>query len=159
TDERLRLADRPRSGEDQLLYAPVDRGVQVLLRNRGADEADFERAHGLKLLAGQEELTNGRLAELADDVRRNDGGDQAQPHLGETELRPERRYRDVRRGDEPGAAAHRRAVYARDHRLRRLVDREEHVGQRLRLAHVLVARERGPGAHPVEIGPGAERRP
>ena len=68
---------------------------------------------------------------------RDHGGDDAQPHLGEPELRAERGHRDVAGGDQARSAAQGRAVHARHHRLGRLVDGEEEVGQRLRLAQVL----------------------
>ena len=137
----------------------VHRRVEVLLRHRRADQPDLQRAHRLEALAGEEQLARRRLADLGHHVGRDHGGQDAQAHLGEAELRAQRGHRDVAGRHQPRAAAQGRAVHARHHRLGRLVDGEEEVGQGLRLAQVLLAREAGHGLHPLQVGPGAEGGP
>ncbi len=70
-----------------------------------------------------------------------------------------RRDRDVGRRDESRAAAERVALHARDHRRRTAVDRLEHPPQRVRIGDVLLVRETGGRAHPVDVRAGAEARP
>ena len=59
----------------------------------------------------------------------------------------------------PGAAAEGVALHARDDRRRAAVDRLEHRAQRVRVGDVLVVRELGRGAHPLDVGAGGEARP
>ena len=78
--------------------------------------------------------------------------------LGERECGVPRRHRNVRRGDEPGSTAERVALHARDNRRGAVVDRLEHLPHRVRVGDVLVDGEADRGAHPVDVGAGAERR-
>ena len=158
-DQRLGLADRARARLEQLVHMAVHHRVEVLLGHRRADQADLLRAHGLEALAGEEQLARRRLADLGDHVRRDHGGHDAQAHLGEAEVRAQGGHRDVAGRHQAAAPAERGAVHARHDRLRALVDGEEEVGQGLRLAQVLLAREAGHGLHPLQVGARAEGGP
>ena len=99
-----------------------------------------------------------READLAHDVRRDDRGQDAQTHLREREDRlASRRSRCPHTATRPAAAAHRRALHAREQRHRQLVERAEQLRERARVGHVLGEREIGHAAHPVEVRAGAER--
>ena len=65
---------------------------------------------------------------------------------------------DVRAGHEPGAAAEGVTLDARDDGRRAAVDRLQHAAQRVRVGDVGVVVERDRGAHPVDVGAGAEAR-
>jgi hypothetical protein len=67
------------------------------------------------------------------------------------------RDREVGDGDQAAAAAEGRALHARDHGLGAAIDRAEHRGHRLRIAHVLVFAQVERIAHPRDVGTAAER--
>ena len=83
--------------------------------------------------------------------------DQPQSHLGEAEARVLAREHDVAAAGEAGAAAERGAVHARDHGHRAAVDGREHGRGALGVGDVALVRELAGGAHPLEVGAGAER--
>ena len=99
------------------------------------------------------------VADLREHERRDDRGDDPEPHLGEAERRVGRRDDDVRAGDEPGAAAEREALHARDERRRARVDRLHHPVEPQRILDVLLEAEVDRGALPLDVGARAEARP
>ena len=113
-------------------------------------------AVGVEQLTREEERSRVRAA----DARQRERGDrrryQAQAHLGEAEARVLAREHDVAAAGEPGAAAQRSAVHARDHGHRAAVDGREHGRGALGVGDVALARELARRAHPLEVGAGAE---
>ena len=66
---------------------------------------------------------------------------------------------DVGAGDEAGAAAERVTLDPGDDGSGAAVDRLEHAAERVRVGHVGVEVELDGGAHPLDVGAGAEARP
>ena len=98
------------------------------------------------------------LADLGDDERADDRRQDPEPRLGEPEPGPRLGDDEVGDGAQAHPATERRAMDARDHRRRTRVDGLEHLGHRHRVLLVALGVERHRGAHPVEVGAGAERR-
>ena len=158
-DERLRRSRGARPGAPQLVE---DRGQarveRRLVGEHLVDEADVGGAPRVEALPGREEGPRGRLADLGEHERRDDGGDDAELRLGEAEDGAGRREDDVAHRAEAHPAAERGALDARDHRDRARVDGREHVGHGGRVALVVLHRQADAGAHPGHVGAGAERR-
>ena len=123
------------------------------------DEPDPQRRLRVEALAGEEEATRRAGADLREHERRDDRGDDPEPHLGEAERRVGRGDDDVRARDEAGAAAERVAVHARDERRRARVDRVHHPVEAQRVLDVLLEAEVDRRALPLDVGAGAEARP
>ena len=91
--------------------------------------------------------------------RRDDRGDDPQPHLGVPEDGVRRGDGDVAAGHEPRAAAERVALHARNDGRGARVDGLEHAVEPHRVLDVLVEREVDRGALPLDVGAGAEALP
>ena len=150
--ERLRAAQQQRV--DDLAHALVE----FIGLNQFMDETEPVGLGGIEALGAQHIAARGLFAERADDIRADGGRDEAEPGFAQAELRIGRRDRDVAGGNQPHAARVHIAVHARDHRLRTLVDRVQHVGQAQGIGFVLVEGVAGHLLHPVEVGTGTKRR-
>ena len=133
--------------------------IQEFLFNLQGQQANTFRLRGIKNLSGQEVTASCPLTNGSHDVRADGRGRQAQLRLGKAEFRFRRADRDVAGGNQPGTARERRAVHARDGGDRHAVERGEHVGKRLRVGKVLLVAVARHALHPVQVRPGAERRP
>ena len=122
------------------------------------DEPDAQRHVGAEALSGEEVPARGG-SDLREHERRDDRGDDPEPHLREAELGVLRRDRDVGTCDEPGPASEHVAVREADDGRRARVDRLQHPVQPHRVLDVLVVREVDRGALPFDVGAGAEARP
>ena len=122
-------------------------------------EADAERGLGVEPLAGEEVPPRGTRADARQHERRDDRGNDPQPHLGVPEDGVRRRNGDVAAGDEPRAAAERVALHAGDDGRRAGVDSLEHAIEPHRVLDVLVEREVDRRALPLDVGAGAEALP
>jgi hypothetical protein len=89
------------------------------------------------------------------DGRRN----QSDLHLAEAIPGRVGAHRDVAGRDQAHAARVHITLHPRDHRFRALVDRAQHGSEAAGIGDVLLAREIGRAAHPVEVGTSAEGRP
>ena len=98
-----------------------------------------------------------QLADSRNHEWRNDGRDDPQFHLRETELSGLDGDPDVARCHQSCAAAQRSAMNPRNYRLGTLCDREVHSSQRACILDVFVARVLRHPLHPIQIGAGAER--
>ena len=121
-------------------------------------QADAECAIGVEALAGDEQGTRVRLADLRHHERADDRRDDAELRLGEAECRVGRRDDDVGNRAQAHAAPERRALDPRDHRRRTAVDGREHRVERGRVPFVLLDAEADRGSHPVDVGTGTEDR-
>ena len=121
-------------------------------------EPDPQRGRGVEALAGEEVAPRRARADLGERERRDHGRDDPELHLREREDGLLVRDDDVRAGHQPGAAAERVTLHARDDGRGTAVDRLEHAAQRVRVRDVGVVVEGDRGAHPVDVGTGAEAR-
>ena len=106
--------------------------------------------------SGEEQLARGRLADLGDDVGRDDRRHDAEPDLGESEDGVARGDHDVADGGQAGTAAERGAVHAADERKRQGVEPAVHLRERLGVAEVLLPRVVHRPGHPREVAAGRE---
>ncbi len=147
-------------GSQQVRDRRVDGSVERLLAfDDLVDQPDPGRPSCVEAAAAREERPGVGLADLGDDERADDRWQDPQPRLGEAEARPGLGDDHVGNGQQPHPATQRRAVDAGDDRHRAGVDGLEHVGHRHRVLFVALGVQRHRGAHPVEVGAGAEGRP
>ena len=123
------------------------------------DEADPQGGRRVEALARDEVAAGSALADLADRIGRDHRGDDPELDLGEGEDGPLVGERDVRGGNEAGAAAEGVPLHERDHGRRAGVDCVQHPPERVRVGDVLVVREGHRAAHPLDVGARAEARP
>ena len=154
--EELRGGDRLGSGVAELGESTVYRRVQLARRYDFVDQADRHGAPRVETLAGKEQRARLRGPDLRQDEGRDDGGNDAQLHFGESEDRVLGRDSDVADGCEAGASAQRRAVDSTDHWLGAVVDRAKHVAHPLGVGDVCLVRQIERRAHPVDVGAAAE---
>ena len=121
------------------------------------DEPDPLRPQGIEPAAAGEQGTGVRFADLRDDERRDDGGEDAEPRLGEPESRARLGDHEVAHRAEAHPAPERRALDSRDDGHGARVDGLEHLGHRHRVLLVALDVERHRGAHPVDVRAGTER--
>ncbi len=98
------------------------------------------------------------LADLAHHEGRDDSRRDAQARLGKAEAHVVGGDGDVADRDKARAAAQSGAVNAADDGVPAVVYGAEHVGHAQRVVDVVVVAEVQTGAHPVEVGSGAEAR-
>jgi dihydrodipicolinate synthase/N-acetylneuraminate lyase len=152
--ELLRRAHSSRSAGEKGLDDARD---GLLGRRRDlVDEADAKRDLGPEALAGKKPASGGSRADLREDERRDDGGDDPEPHLREREDCVFRGDRDVGAGDEPAPAPERVTVDARYHRRRAAVDRLAHAEEPQRVLDILLVAQVDRGALPFDVGARAE---
>jgi hypothetical protein len=123
-DQELRGADRIGAAAQDRIEEAVDDGVRSV--RDLVHQSDVQRRVGVEALAGEEVAPRMR-ADLRQHERRDDGGNDPEPHLGEAEDGVGRGDCDVRARRQPAPAAERVAVHARDHRRRAGVDRLAHL--------------------------------
>ena len=155
--EPLRPARRLRTGGEELAHDLLDRCVEIF--RDLVHEPDPERGLGSEALAGHEIAPRSTGADPRQREGGDDGRDDPELHLRESEDGVGGGDRDVGRRDESGASAESVALYARDDGGGTAVDRLEHRAQRVRVGDVLVVREVDGRTHPVDVGPGGEARP
>ena len=102
------LASRTAIGPPARMSRTTDSARSPASSDNLGDEADPERVLRAEALA-RDEVAPRRGADLRQDERRDDRGDDPEPHLREAEHRVRPRDRDVGARDEPGAAAEREA--------------------------------------------------
>jgi hypothetical protein len=136
--------------------ASGDGGVEVC--GDLAHEPDPERRRGREPLARHEVAPCRPGADLGERERRDDGGQDPELHLGEGEHGVRVGDRDVRGGDQAAPASQGVAVNPGDDRRRALVDCAEHRPEPQGVLHVLLVREVGRRAHPLDVGAGREGR-
>jgi hypothetical protein len=137
----------------------LDRRVESFLAlGQLVDEPDPLRPDRVEATAARKQRTRMGLPDLRDDERRDDRGEDAQPCLGEPESGAALGEDQVGHGAQAHPAAECRPLNARDDGHRADIDRFEHVGHRHRVLLVALDVERHGGAHPGDIGAGAERR-
>ncbi len=134
--ELLRGRDRKRSRRFEMLKNRRDRLVEALGRNDMVHEPDRFRAVRIEAFARDEERTGIRDADLRENVRRDDGRNDAEFDFGEPEEGVVGGDGDVGHGGEPAAAAERRALNARYDRFATAVDRDEHARKRLGIVDI-----------------------
>ena len=122
-------------------------------------ETDPEGRRRVEALARDEVAPGRARADLRQREGGDDGGDDPELDLREGEHGALVRDRDVRAGDEAGTAAECVPPDARHDRRGAAVDGLEHAAQRVRVGHVRVVVEVDGGAHPLDVGAGAEARP
>jgi hypothetical protein len=120
------------------------------------DEPDPERGRRVEALAGHEVPSRRAGPDPRDRERRDRRRDDPELDLGEGELRVLGGDHDVGARDEAAPAAEHVAMDPRDDGRRALVDRLEHLPEPPRVLHVLLVRELGRRAHPLDVCAGAE---
>ena len=123
------------------------------------DEPDAERDVGSEALARQEPAPGRPGPYLREHEGRDDGGDDPQSNLRETEHRVLRCDCDVCACDEAAPAAERISVCLHHHRSRTAVDRLAHPEETEGVFDVLLVGQVDGGALPLDVGPGAEALP
>ncbi len=123
-----------------------------------ADEPDPQSHLGVEPLARQEVPSCGG-SDFRKDERRDHGGDDPEPDLGEAEHRIRPRDGDIRARDEPGAATERVSVDDADDRRRAGVDRLEHRVEAHGVLDVLLVGEVDRRSLPLDVRAGTEARP
>ena len=156
-DEFFRFELRERSAVAEQGEHVVDARVELRRRNAVMHESDAMRFGGIERFGGEEQTPRLTHADGGDDVRRNHRRHEAEFHFGKSELRRVRGDDDVAARDESDAAAVRRAVHARDGRLRQVVQRAHQFREALRIGAIVGFRQVRHAAHPVQVGAGGKR--
>ena len=151
------MARSPRACALELGDDPLDRSVEVGVDL--VDEPDPVRRGGVEALTGDEVAPRPARADLRERERRDHRGDDPELHLGEGEDGSRLRNGDVGAGDEAGAAPERVSLHAGEDRSGAAVDRLEHAAECVRVGDVRVEVQLDGGAHPLDVGAGAEARP
>ena len=141
----------------QLGDDPLDRSVEVGVDL--VDEPDPVRRGGVEALARDEVAPRPARADLREGEGRDHRGDDPELHLREGEDGSRLRNGDVGAGDEAGAASERMPLHPGDDGSGAAVDRLEHAAEGVRVGDVGLEVERDGGAHPLDVGAGAEARP
>jgi hypothetical protein len=97
------------------------------------------------------------LPDACDDERADDGGQDAEPGLGEAESDVGGGQHDVGHRAEAHATPQRGALDARDDGHRAVIDGAQHVRHAPCVRLVVLQRQGQRGTHPLDVGPGAER--
>jgi dihydrodipicolinate synthase/N-acetylneuraminate lyase len=154
--EALRVASRPWPRGAQLAEQPVERAAEIVCHL--VYQPDTQGRRRIEALARDEVPSRGALPDLAQREGGDDGGDDAELHLGEAEHGLLVRDRDVGACDEARAAAEGVTLHDCDDRGGAAVDRLQHAAQRCRVGDVFVLGEVDRLSHPVDVRPGAEAR-
>src|SRR4030067_1706938 len=116
-EELLALGERFRTGAQKETNDLLDSVIQRLMGDDLVDQADFQGAVRIELLAGQEELPGCALADSPDDIRPDGSRDEGNLDLAQPELGPVRSDDDIAGREQPGAAADDRPVDPGNRRL------------------------------------------
>lgn len=145
------------AGGAELVQDSPDRGAEIV--RDLVHEAHSQRRLRVEALPGDEVSAGCAFADLPQREGRDHGRDDSELHLREREHRPRLRDHDVAARDEPDAAAEGVSLDEGDDRRRAAVDRLEHPPHGIRVGDVRLQVEIGRGAHPFDVGAGAEAWP